>query len=114
MRVISNGFINCPIEISVDNHTLTVINSDGFDFEPVQVESIVLHSGERFDFIINANQRNDLYWMRFKGLLYCDKGLTGIHQVAVLQYSEAPWDAYPEGNPTYLESHKEGIVKIIL
>lgn len=35
-RVINAGFLNCPIQLSVDNHTLTVISSDGSDFEAVQ------------------------------------------------------------------------------
>lgn len=35
-RVINAEFLNCPIEMSVDNHTITVISSDGNDFEPVE------------------------------------------------------------------------------
>lgn len=35
-RVISAEFLNCPIEISIDNHTLTMIASDGNDFQPVE------------------------------------------------------------------------------
>ena len=46
-RIVSPGFTLCPILISVQNHTLTVIASDtGFD-EPLSVESLVIHPGER-------------------------------------------------------------------
>ena len=33
------GFLNCPLELSIDNHTLLVIASDGADVSPVRGES---------------------------------------------------------------------------
>lgn len=35
-RVISNGFLNCPIQLSIDNHTLLAIASDGGPIQPVE------------------------------------------------------------------------------
>ena len=35
-RVISNN-VNCPIILSVDNHKMLVLASDGHSFEPYQV-----------------------------------------------------------------------------
>ena len=46
-RVISPGFTLCPISVSIDNHTLTMIASDGSPFRPVEVQSVVLEPGER-------------------------------------------------------------------
>ena len=46
-RVISPGFTTCPISVSIDNHTLTMIASDGSPFRPVGVQSFVLEPGER-------------------------------------------------------------------
>ncbi|KAI8423719.1 hypothetical protein MSG28_012750 [Choristoneura fumiferana] len=34
-RVINAEFLNCPIEMSVDGHNITVISSDGYDLEPI-------------------------------------------------------------------------------
>lgn len=34
-RVINAEFLNCPIELSVDGHNITVIASDGYDLEPI-------------------------------------------------------------------------------
>lgn len=34
--MINAGFLNCPVEISVDNHTISVISSDGEDINPVE------------------------------------------------------------------------------
>ncbi|KAJ8954970.1 hypothetical protein NQ318_000401 [Aromia moschata] len=39
-RVINAGFLNCPIEVSVDNHTLKVISTDGTDIAPVDVTDL--------------------------------------------------------------------------
>ncbi|KAI7815129.1 laccase [Rhyzopertha dominica] len=109
-RVINAGFLNCPIEISIDNHTITAISSDGNDFKPIKVESLVTYAGERFDFILNADQENGLYWMRFRGLMDCDERFNSVHQVAVLQYDGASSTDYPNENDVdYQHSHKEGL-----
>jgi FtsP/CotA-like multicopper oxidase with cupredoxin domain len=36
-RVINAGSLFCPVQISVDNHTLTLIAADGRAFEPFEV-----------------------------------------------------------------------------
>lgn len=46
----------CPVQFEIQNHTLQVIASDSFDLQPVVVDSFVSTSGERYDFVINANQ----------------------------------------------------------
>lgn len=89
-RLINAEFLNCPMEMSIDNHTMTVIASDGSDFVPVLVDSFVSYAGERFDFILNANQEVGNYWIRIKGLMDCDERFTSAHQTAILRYSEAP------------------------
>lgn len=99
-RVINAGFLNCPIELSVDEHNLTVIASDGFDLEPLQVSSLVLYAGERFDFILYANQKIKNYWIRYRGLMDCDERFTSAHQVAILRYKGATLEE-PAEQPTY-------------
>ncbi|KAL6260451.1 hypothetical protein P5V15_007976 [Pogonomyrmex californicus] len=99
-RLINAEFLNCPIEVSVDNHTLYVISSDGRDIEPVQAESLVSYAGERFDFIIEMNQPVDNYWMRFRGLMDCDERFLSAYQVAILRYEGAP-EEEPEVEVSY-------------
>ncbi|KAK9720996.1 Multicopper oxidase [Popillia japonica] len=119
-RIINAEFLNCPIEVSVDNHTLTIISSDGNDIAPIDAESVVTYAGERFDFIINANKTEDLYWMRFRGLMDCDERFKSAHQRAYhpiqkhirkdwLQYTGTSDTDFPEGLPSYTEAHKEGL-----
>lgn len=108
-RVINAEFLNCPIELSVDNHTITVISSDGRDFAPVKAESVVTYAGERFDFILNADQQVGLYWMRFRGLMDCDDRFKSANQVAVLQYAGSSNSDYPVADVNYENSHKKGL-----
>lgn len=60
---------------------------------PYTAESLVSYAGERFDFIIEANQTVDNYWMRFRGLMDCDERFLSAHQVAILRYEGAPEEA---------------------
>lgn len=62
-RVIATGSIY-PLRISIDNHELTIISSDGYDIEPWVVESFIINPGERYDFILNADQSYGNYWIR--------------------------------------------------
>ncbi|XP_020282036.1 laccase-2-like [Pseudomyrmex gracilis] len=106
-RLINAEFLNCPIEIFVDNHTLHVISSDGRDVEPVEADSLVSYAGERFDFIIEMNQPADNYWMRFRGLMDCDERFLSAHQVAILRYEGAP-ENEPEAEVSY-DHVREGL-----
>ncbi|KAL7635203.1 UNVERIFIED_CONTAM: hypothetical protein RMT77_014189 [Armadillidium vulgare] len=83
-RAISIGIESCPIEISVQNHTLLVIASDVKSIQPLEVDSLVIFGGERFDFVINANQKPGTYFIKYKGLRRCE--ISSAHQVAVLRY----------------------------
>ncbi|XP_044756692.1 laccase-4-like isoform X2 [Coccinella septempunctata] len=109
-RIINAGFLNCPIQLSIDNHSLNIISSDGYDFKNITGDSIVTYAGERFDFILNADQKEDVYWMRFGGLMDCDERFTSAHQVAVLQYENPSitTDMYPIDEPSYPKSRRDG------
>ena len=63
-RMFSNAIVICPLKISVDSHKLTIIASDGGSLEPYETDAFVIHGGERFDFVLDANQDIGNYWMR--------------------------------------------------
>lgn len=107
-RTINAGFLNCPIETSVDGHNITVIASDGEYFEPVVVSTLVSYAGERFDFVLNADQPVANYWFRVRGLMDCDERFTKAHQVAVLRYAGAADDHPTADLPTY-DYKREGL-----
>uniref|UniRef100_A0A0B7BKV4 Uncharacterized protein n=1 Tax=Arion vulgaris TaxID=1028688 RepID=A0A0B7BKV4_9EUPU len=108
-RVINSGTLNCPLELSIDNHTMNVIASDGSPVQPLMRNSFAIHAGERFDFILTAknasNQRN--YWIRLRGLNSCTT--YNVTQAAVLKYAGATGDLPLEpltweDKPTYTSS----------
>ncbi|KAK6186504.1 hypothetical protein SNE40_008533 [Patella caerulea] len=53
-----------PFRISIDEHNLTIIASDGYDLKPKTVESLVINPGERYDFIITTDKPVGNYWVR--------------------------------------------------
>lgn len=101
MRVINAGVLNCPVEMSIDKHRLMLISSDGYDFEPVYVESFTSYPGETYDFVLNADQDGDVFWMKFRGGVDCIIGDSQISQVAVLDYTNNSDEIYPQKEPTF-------------
>jgi len=43
------------LRVSIDQHALTAFASDGMDFTPMEVESIIVHPGETVDFSIASS-----------------------------------------------------------
>lgn len=63
--------------------------------------------GERYDFVINADQEAGAYWIQARGLGEC--GIRRVQQLAVLRYVRAPFE--PSGiTPTYDDGLPQGIV----
>ena len=46
---------NYAYKFSVDNHNLTLIATDGYFIVPVVVDYIIVHTGERYDFLLSAS-----------------------------------------------------------
>lgn len=74
--------------VSVDNHNITVIASDGKMVVPVEVESFWVHPGERFDFLLHATARKGKYVIR--GV--AEDSINPIPAEAVLHYLGAEPD----------------------
>ena len=58
------------LRLSIDGHELNIIATDGGDVITRSVESLVVTSGERYDFWIHANdpQETGSYWIRAETL----------------------------------------------
>lgn len=69
----------------------------------------MLNGGERYDFILEANQTDNNYWIRFRGLGNCENDARKVHQEAVLHYADAD-EALPEAEPTYEDAVATGMV----
>ena len=78
---------------SIDDHNLTLVATDGYFIEPILVDYIIIHTGERYDFLLEANQAPNNYLMRFETLevdckdLKRGSNLIGNDGIAVLNYN---------------------------
>jgi hypothetical protein len=64
--------------------------------------------GERFDFILNANQDIKNYWIRVKGFLHC----RNVYQTAILNYEEELPSSIPVALPfNYSTMDRLGLVR---
>ncbi|KAG5677062.1 hypothetical protein PVAND_006846 [Polypedilum vanderplanki] len=77
---------NCPVILEIEGHSMQIIASDSYDLQPVTIDSLVSTSGERYDFVLNANQKiGSSFWIRLVGVGMCE-GFK-IEQFAVLAYA---------------------------
>ncbi|CAL1527062.1 unnamed protein product [Lymnaea stagnalis] len=82
-RVIGAGNLY-PFRVSIDDHVITLIASDGDNFQPIEVESFIINPGERYDFVITANQSVGNYWIRAVTL---EVNVTDHVAEAILRYN---------------------------
>ncbi|XP_041354904.1 laccase-1-like [Gigantopelta aegis] len=106
-RVINPGIMNCPIQMSVDNHRLKMIASDGVPFVPKVVDSFIIFAGERFDFVLETNQTVGNYWIRARGLSHCM--IKKTNQAAILRYEGAD-ETDPPGTVDYESADRAGTI----
>ncbi|KAI9450184.1 laccase C [Lactarius psammicola] len=81
---------------SIDGHNMTVIEADGQNTEPLVVDSIQIFAGQRYSFVLNANQPDDNYWVRS---LPEGKDFSSFMHLAILRYDGAAV-ANPTADPT--------------
>ncbi|XP_053675343.1 uncharacterized protein LOC128725611 [Anopheles nili] len=89
----------CPMQLQIEGHTLEIIASDSFHLQPRKVDTIVCTSGERYDFVLEANGDKDFYWVRLRALGNCIR--RELEQFAILRYTNEPAveAAFPSEQP---------------
>ncbi|RXW16493.1 hypothetical protein EST38_g9361 [Candolleomyces aberdarensis] len=74
---------------SIDGHTMTIIEADGVNVTPLTVDSIQIFAGQRYSFVLNANQPVANYWVRANPNIGTT-GFAGGLNSAILRYVGAP------------------------
>nr|BAU94253.1 laccase [Pholiota microspora] len=74
---------------SIDSHIMTIIEVDGISVQPLSVDSIQIFAGQRYSFILQANQQKSNYWVRALPNIG-PKGFDGGVNSAILRYAGAP------------------------
>ncbi|KAJ7153972.1 laccase [Mycena crocata] len=76
---------------SIDGHSMTIIEVDGVNHEPLMVDSIDIHAGQRYSFVLTADQAVSNYWARARPTLFgMYQGLENGTNSAILRYTGAP------------------------
>ncbi|KAJ7734089.1 laccase [Mycena metata] len=74
---------------TIDGHEFTIIEVDGVNHAPLVVDSIQIYAGQRYSFVLTANQPIGNYWIRTVangGTAGFDNGINS----AILRYLGAP------------------------
>ncbi|XP_014471746.1 PREDICTED: laccase-4-like [Dinoponera quadriceps] len=107
MRLINAFCTVCPGMFTIQNHKITIIATDGLDIEPKTVDSVTSFAGERYDFILHANQSVGTYWIQVRGMGGCSE--TRVQQLAMLRYKGASKKPQLQA-PAYNEGLPQGLV----
>ena len=86
-----------------------MIASESGTFEPLEVESFIINGGERYDFVLAADEVPGNYWIRYRGLGDCHTHTVQVSETAVLRYKNSS-DDEPSGPTKYEDSIRSGVV----
>ncbi|KAH9478529.1 Laccase-2 [Psilocybe cubensis] len=75
---------------SIDGHPMTVIEADSQSVQPLTVNEIVIFAGQRYSFILYANNPIGNYWIRSQPDEDAPGGFEGGANSAILRYYGAP------------------------
>ncbi|KAF8798631.1 laccase [Phlegmacium glaucopus] len=73
----------------IHGHTMTIIEVDGINVQPLVVDSIQIFAGQRYSFILKADQPISNYWIRANPNVGTPFFIGGINS-AILRYIGAP------------------------
>ncbi|KAG9308843.1 laccase [Chiua virens] len=97
-RVVS---LSCDpsFNFTIDGHRMTIIEVDGNEVEPVEVDSIPILAGQRYSVVVTANQTVGNYWIRALSNAP-NSSYSGDQNLAILRYEGAK-DENPTSSATY-------------
>ncbi|KAM7364393.1 uncharacterized protein ACRADG_000906 [Cochliomyia hominivorax] len=83
-RLINSISHACPFQMQIEKHNLTIIASDSYNVLPRSFDTLVTNSGERYDFILEANHTKGDFWIRVRGMGVCS--INPTESFALLRY----------------------------
>jgi len=103
-RLVSSVNLHCPIQVSIEDHNMTVIATDGEYIEPEEdVSSVTIANGERFDFLVDVSDHEEkTYVIRFGGAPGEFANCKEMSAIAFLRYGHSHVNQKLE--PNYSES----------
>ncbi len=89
-------------KFSIENHRLDLIATDGYEVETVTVDYIIIHTGERYDFVLHADQDAANYWIRAE-TLEADSASSSEHVAEAILHYEQMEVAVPDFRNKYTD-----------
>ena len=84
---------NCPVIVSLEDHSLTVLATDGREVQPQEVTSLTISNGERYDFLVSTlDHSRRTYRMEFSGTPGPYPECAGLSALALVQYGRSAVD----------------------
>uniref|UniRef100_A0A182QGY0 Plastocyanin-like domain-containing protein n=1 Tax=Anopheles farauti TaxID=69004 RepID=A0A182QGY0_9DIPT len=77
---------------------MELIATDGGAVQPKMIDTLISTSGERYDFVLTANQKPGTYWVRVRAIGFCN--VERREEFAVLSYTDEK-DSVPEEELAY-------------
>ncbi|KAK0432321.1 laccase [Armillaria borealis] len=74
--------------VTIENHLMTIIEVDGVNHVPYTVDEIQIFAGQRYSFVLNADQEVGNYWIRANPSVGTGGFADGINS-AILRYDGA-------------------------
>ncbi|CAK1545224.1 unnamed protein product [Leptosia nina] len=106
IRLVNAIALECPVLVSIGDHLVTVIASDGKPVQPVTTGVVRLYPGERMDVAVRADQPSAGYWLQVKGEEACD----GLKARSMFLYSGFNYTSMLEDIPNEMTYDKNSIV----
>ncbi|KAN0114014.1 laccase [Russula decolorans] len=76
---------------SIDNHTMTVIEVEGTNVQPLPIDAVEIFAGQRYSVVVTANQPVSNYWIRaLPNIGAGGYNFDNYTNVAVLRYQGYP------------------------
>ena len=76
------------LRVSIDGHKLIAIASDGEYFQPTEVDYMIIHTGETYDFLLETDQTDSNFWIRAETLEVLPSGTEHAGR-AILTYGDS-------------------------
>lgn len=100
LRLIHHG-AHSMMYVSIDGHTLKVIEADDTAVQAFDVKELALAPGERYSVVVELNQgqQGDSFWIRARAATGCYNPMWRVDGLAVLRYFDEAGQSVPFGMP---------------
>lgn len=99
LRLISHS-TSTPFLVTIDNHTLSIVEMDGTEIEPIATTRVFMNPGQRYSVVLTANQTAGNYNIRVTAARSCFHMGKGNPNLANVNYEAVGLLSYDDVDAT--------------